>query len=52
MKGTVEISVVLEMLKDAFDRGHEIGHPNRPINHRKRSVELFDVISKHLEKAE
>jgi hypothetical protein len=52
MKGTVEISVVLEMLKDAFDRGHEVGYPNRPISPRKRSIELFDVINKHLEKTE
>jgi len=52
MKGTVEISVVLKMLKDAYDRGHEVGHPNRPISHRKRSVELFEVISKHLEETE
>ena len=52
MKGTVEISAVLEMLKDAYGRGHEVGNPNRPINHRKRSAELFEVISKNLEKTE
>ena len=52
MKGNVEISVVVKMLKDAYDRGRESGNPNHPHNHRKRSAELFEVISKHLEKAE
>jgi hypothetical protein len=52
MNGTVEISVVLKMLKDAYDRGHEVGHPDRPNNHRKRSAILFDVMSKHLEETE
>ena len=45
-------SLLFEMLKDAYGRGHEVGNPNRPINHRKRSAELFEVISKHLEETE